>query len=557
MNYARHVQNKVTPQSEPASPLQKANSAGGFSFEVDEWKRFDRFLVLGSEKGTYYIDERKLTKDNATNVLKLIKKDGKRVVETIVAVSDAGRAPKNDPAIFALALAVAEGDDATKRLALQALPKVCRIGTHLFQFAEAIEQLSGWGPSKRKAFSRWYMEKDADALALQLIKYQSRNGWSHKDIFRKAHTHKISFADKGVQALIRWVIDRENFEGSRQVVRHKEKSDPVTMVYEGFKKKDLPKIIGAFEKAMTLKEPSDAGELAKLIREFRLPRECIPTEALGSKPVWEALLGSVEHHMPMTAMIRNLGKMTSVGILGDFSEAEKIVLSALEDREGLKKARVHPLNMLVAFKTYSQGHGEKGNLSWKPNRRICDALDAAMYTLFEVMEPTGKRHYLGVDYSGSMDANIAGMPLSCREAAAVMAMVIAKVEKQSVIYGFSTHMVDLGITARQNLDTVLKKMNNWPGGGTDCALPMIHALKEKTPVDAFIVITDSETWHGAIHPHQALKQYRDKTGIPAKEVVIGMTANDFTIADPNDAGTLDVCGFDTTVPAVIADFVRG
>ena len=35
-----------------------------------------------------------------------------------------------------------------------------------------------------------------------------------------------------------------------------------------------------------------------------------------------------------------------------------------------------------------------------------------------------------------------------------------------------------------------------------------------------------------------------------------MTSNGFTLADPNDRGMLDVVGFDTTVPAVIANFVR-
>ena len=42
----------------------------------------------------------------------------------------------------------------------------------------------------------------------------------------------------------------------------------------------------------------------------------------------------------------------------------------------------------------------------------------------------------------------------------------------------------------------------------------------------------------------------------AKAVVVGMTSNGFTLADPNDRGMLDVVGFDTSVPAVISDFVR-
>ena len=55
---------------------------------------------------------------------------------------------------------------------------------------------------------------------------------------------------------------------------------------------------------------------------------------------------------------------------------------------------------------------------------------------------------------------------------------------------------------------------------------------------------------------QALRQYRERTGIAAKLVVVGLVSNGFSIADPNDAGMLDVVGFDTAAPAAIADFIR-
>ena len=44
-------------------------------------------------------------------------------------------------------------------------------------------------------------------------------------------------------------------------------------------------------------------------------------------------------------------------------------------------------------------------------------------------------------------------------------------------------------------------------------------------------------------------------GIPAKMIVVGMTSNGFSIADPDDAGMLDVVGFDTAVPQIMSDFV--
>jgi 60 kDa SS-A/Ro ribonucleoprotein len=68
-----------------------------------------------------------------------------------------------------------------------------------------------------------------------------------------------------------------------------------------------------------------------------------------------------------------------------------------------------------------------------------------------------------------------------------------------------------------------------------------------------MIYTDSETWAGQVHPVQALRQYRDRMGVPAKLVVVGMASNGFSIADPNDAGMLDVVGFDTATPQVLAD----
>ena len=77
----------------------------------------------------------------------------------------------------------------------------------------------------------------------------------------------------------------------------------------------------------------------------------------------------------------------------------------------------------------------------------------------------------------------------------------------------------------------------------------------KLPVCRFRALPDSEIC-AAIHPAQALRQYRDEFVGNAKAVVVGMTSNGFTLVDPNDRGMLDVVGFDTSVPAVISDFVR-
>jgi 60 kDa SS-A/Ro ribonucleoprotein len=164
---------------------------------------------------------------------------------------------------------------------------------------------------------------------------------------------------------------------------------------------------------------------------------------------------------------------------------------------------------------------------------------------------------LGCDVSGSMSTNQAGKtPLSCCEAAGAMAMVALHTEPECVPMAFCNHFVPIKLTTKMRLDEVAKHMHDNNFGTTDCSQPMLWALQNKIKADVFVVYTDNETWDGSVHPCQALQQYRQKFGIPAKLIVVGMTATEFSIADPDDAGMLDVVGFDTSAPTVMADFVR-
>ena len=545
LNYAKLFNRRITPQSQPIpGSTQVANSAGGYSWEVDDWTRFDRFLILGAEGGTYYIGERDLVKQNHDAIVRCIKADGVRAVNRIVEISDSGRAPKNDPAIFALALVAAHGSPEAKALALQNLAKVCRIGTHLFHFAEYVNALRGWGRGLRNAVGRWYLEQEADKLAYQVVKYQQRDRWSHGDLLRLAHP-KAPSAEH--EAVFRWILSGAEGLGERTVKRKVNGEDRVATYAAAGK---LPAIVEAFEKA---KKASSKAEIVTLINDCDLPREAIPTQWLNEVEVWDALL----QRMPLTALVRNLGKMTAVGLVKPFSVAANLVIRKLGDEALLKRARIHPLAVLIAQKVYAQGRGEKGGLTWQPVPKIIDALDAAFYATFKNVEPCGKPVLLALDVSGSMGcSNIAGSCLTAREASAAMALVTAATERECHIMAFADRFMPLNISPRMRLDGVIKAVSSLPFMGTDCALPMIHAREEELTVSAFITYTDSETWAGNVHPAQALRQYRDEFVGAAKAVVVGMTSNGFTLADPNDRGMLDVAGFDTSVPAVISDFVR-
>lgn len=558
MNYAKHVSTKQTPQSEPIpGTTQVENNAGGFVWAVDDWTRLDRFLILGHEGPSYYATERELTKESAACVERLLKVDGPRVVARVTEISDAGRAPKNDPAIFALALALKLGDSATKRAARAAVPKVCRIGTHIFQLAEAVKHLGGWGRGTKGAFADWYLSQAPEQLAMNLAKYQSRGGWSHRDLLRKAHVKPKA---PHQNTMFRWAVGK-----------------PLDVETDG--------VILAFEKAKilagssaTITEPgketrilsrANTAAMAKLIADTGLPRECVPTEFLNSPDVWDALLHSGKHGMPFTAMIRNLGKMSAIELVKPLSEATKFVCDRLRDREALKAARVHPIQLLLALATYRTGHGEKGKLTWNVSGEVCTALDDAFYGAFANVETTGKRFFLALDISGSMaSGRVAGTSLTPREASAAMALVTARAEPRHEVVGFTavgapswgvptqTGLTQLPGFNRASLTDAVRAVSGLPMGNTDCALPMVMAQKHKLEVDVFQIYTDSESWAGPIHAAQALRDYRQSSGIDAKLICVAMVANSFSVADPNDKGSMDVIGFDASVPTVMSEFVK-
>lgn len=543
---------RITPQTQAIPGREKEmakNAAGGVTFVVSPWDQLDRFLVLGTEGGTYYTTEQKLTAANAQNVIRLIGEDGVRVVNRVVEISDAGRAPKNDPALFVLALASAADNEATRRAALSALPKVARIGTHLFHFAAFVEGVRGWGRALRRAIADWYLVQPVDRLANQAIKYQQRDGWSHRDLLRLAHPKTVE-ADR--DAVFRWIVGGQSKLGEKAGDLH-------------------PQIV-AFEQA---KRATSAGEIIKLIHDANLPREAIPTQFLNEAKVWEALLDK----MPLTAMIRNLATMTRVGLLTSMSAAEKKVRAQLSDSDALRKARVHPIQVLSAMLTYQSGRSARGQNTWNPIRGVVDSLDQAFYGTFGNVTPTGKNTLLALDVSGSMGGGeIAGVPgLNPRVGSAAMALITANVENSYEFIGFtgghggysyggrgngivkvaSGPVSILPISPRQRLDDVVKTVSGLPFGTTDCSLPFTWAMENKIPVESFAIYTDNETYAGAIQPSQALKQYRQKTGIPARSAVVGMTATNVTIADPKDAGMMDLVGFDSNAPQIMNDFFRG
>ena len=272
-----HQMSDNIPQKETIRNDQVKNKAGGYVWKVDDVKRLRRFLVLGSEQATYYIGERQLGVENAKAICRLLNAGkGVEVVDTILIFSVEGRSAKQNSIILAFAMCARLGDLKTKQRAYEVLPQICRIPTHLFMFVSNSKTISapggsGWGRAPRKAIQKWYTGKLPMKLAMDVTKYQKREGWSHADIARVTH---LKSDNPAIQCVLKYAV-RGFDEMLRAFPDSEQNSEELNSVLRFLK---------AVEEMKKLTMESE-DRVVELIEREQLVREHIPTVCLGSKKV--------------------------------------------------------------------------------------------------------------------------------------------------------------------------------------------------------------------------------------------------------------------------------
>lgn len=494
------------------------NNAGGYGFQITPQERLERFLLIGSEGGTYYVGEQKLTEENAQGILQLLKTDGLKVVETVVDFAVNSRAPKADAGLFVLALAASFGDQVTKNAAYQAVTSVARTSTHLFTFLANIQNLRGWSRGLRKAVARFYTGKSVDQLAYQLVKYRNRAGFTHRDALRLSHPQT---EDAAKNQLFKFAVGKTT------------------------EAEVDSKLIQAYGKAQT----ATGKELVSLIQEGRLTWEMVPTSQLNEKAVLNALL----ENMPLNALVRNLNRFAKAELTKGNSATTKAIVEKLTNEEYVKKSGMHPVNVINSMLTYSSGRSVKGDGTWSVNQNIVDALQTTFELALKSIVPTNKRILIGVDISGSMNAPVNNMQMSASQIANVLAVTILKSEKNAEMVWFDTNLQTPTFGRRSSIDEVLR--NSPHGGGTDCAQPIVYAANNLESYDAIIILTDSETWAGPRHGFEVLASYRKNVNRDVKVIEVALTATGHSMMPSDDKNLLRVVGFDASVIPVIDAFL--
>lgn len=493
--------------------LTEQNSAGALTYTINDENTLRRFVVIGTEGGSFYTGQADLTKQDVETLDRLVGIDANAVVAI---ARDSGLvAPKRSFALFALAKAFAGG--ASKDKVLEALIVLVRTGTDLFEFVSYTAAYRGWGRSFKGLVNEFMAVKGADTMSLWAVKYRSRHGWTWQDLVRQAHPKAQDLRLNDVYAYMAKRHVGESLVGS---------------------------VIDRFEQAKIV---TGQRAIVSLV-EAGLPWEALSDEQRTDE-VWAALVPTLGG----TALVRNLGNLTRRGILKNLSPITH------EAAARVASVKQHPVKLLEALYTYQSGGsaGRGHGASYTPIQEIVRALQTAVDRNFASGEATGKAFSVNVDVSGSMTwGSSSGSILTPAQAAAGIAQAIVSAEDRSVVHAFSHVLtpVDLGKTFKSAYKALYE--SNAAFGGTDCSMPMVKALKERTYVDVFVVITDNETWAHRNTPAQALRDYRKAVNPNAKLVVLACTATSFTIADPTDPGMLDIAGFSSDVVDIIQAFAK-
>lgn len=536
------------PTQTEQAPGTVKNNAGGYSYEVSRIKQLERFLILGVTGGTYYVGEKDLLKQNLDSIKELVSEDPQAALDLVIDVATNNRAANSDATIYVLALLVSqkktktvfsktthqdvkieETSDVAKQ-AMDFMPKVLRTFTHLSHFVTFIRKgkLRGFGTGFQRALADCaFRLKSTDDIVHSLIKYQQRDGVSQRDLYRLTLPKKF---DKVLDDERKNLFDSILYTGEKAVA-------PMH-----------PRLVAA-KKCL---QATSSQEALGLMLDHHLPIETVPTE-LRDASIYRTAMDT----NGLEWLLRNLGNLSAIGLTEAFSPETEQIVSKLKNTHLLKNSRIHPVTIMKALHQYGQGHGQKSSKVWTPNGKILSALERAFYESFNYVEPSGKNILIAVDTSGSMSgAQASNIPGMCvHEAAAIMAMVAAKVEPNHHIMAFDTAYHEVAIGPDSDLNSVVKAFSKY-GGGTDTSLPFKYALDKKLHVDLFVCLTDSESWAGKRHAMEVFNEYRQKYNRSAKAINVAMCANRLSTLSGTDGGVLEICGFDTNVPTLISNFAK-
>jgi 60 kDa SS-A/Ro ribonucleoprotein len=365
------------------------------------------------------------------------------------------------------------------------------------------------GSRPKRLVAQWLANASVDRLMSAAIGEQP----SLADVIRMVHPQP---RDAEREALYAWLIGKPCLA---------DKLPPIVREYEAFKL-----------------DPS--GEVPDL-----------PFQYLTAMPLSAAQWKSVAARSSWQATRMNLNTFLRKGVFDDMQLVTQIA-ARLRDAEAIKRARVFPYQLMVAYRAAVGSMPEP----------ILDALQDAM----EVATASVPKLYgdvaLAIDVSGSMASPVTGYrrgattQVTCVEVAALMVACIKRGNPRARVIPFAEAVRELKLNARDSVLTQAQHMARMVGGGTSVSAPLARLNRDGVAPDLVVIVSDNQSWVDT-RRGGGTETMRQWAALKARNPNARLVCIDLqpyaTTQAQEAAGVTHIGGFSDAVFKLLADVARG
>ena len=304
----------------------------------------------------------------------------------------------------------------------------------------------------------------------------------------------------------------------------------------------------------------EAAALPQLVREFeafkagdraRVPD--VPFQMLTALNLGKAEWTAIARRAPWQMTRMNLNTFARHGVFDEPGMTE-LVASRLADPEQVRKARVFPYQLMVA---YTQA-GERVPAA------VREALQDAMEVALENVPGVRGKVYVLPDVSGSMRSPVTGLrkgsttAVRCVDVAALVAAAVLRRNPRAEVLPFEHEVVaGLQLNPRDSVMTNAQRLAAVGGGGTNCSAPLRLLNQRKAMGDLVLYVSDSESWVDA-RGGRGTETMREWAVFKRRNPRARMVCIDVqpyqTVQAAESEDVLNVGGFSDHVFELLADF---
>ncbi|MCA1621460.1 MAG: TROVE domain-containing protein [Acidobacteria bacterium] len=307
----------------------------------------------------------------------------------------------------------------------------------------------------------------------------------------------------------------------------------------------------------------DEAQLPELVREFeafkagdRATLPDVPFQMLTALDLGTAEWTAIARRAPWQMTRMNLNTFVRHGVFAQPGMTE-LVARRLADPEQVRKARVFPYQLMVAYA--SAGSGVPA--------AVREALQDAMEVAISNVPRVEGKVYVFPDVSGSMQSPVTGYrkgsttAVRCVDVAALVSAAVLRRNPRAEVLPFEHDVVEgLELNPRDSVMTNARRLAGVGGGGTNCSAPLRVLNERKAAGDLVVYVSDNESWvdAGGGRGTQTMREWGafKRRNPRARMVCIDMQPYQ-TVQAAGSADVLNVGGFSDHVFELLADFAAG